>query len=515
MKTKNFFYAALAVFALASCVNDEYVGENAPSASSENQAIGFGSGFNAVTRADITGSEAATKLGSAMKVYGVKQNRTTTTNYDDVFVNYSVKYSTAQAANDEYNAGWYYVAAETGQTIKYWDWASANYHFVAGSPVANFTYTKNGTTGDIESATVANLGGRLNHTTSVAYSVAPNYIADAKVVAKADYNAPVSFTFRSMQSKVRVGIYETVPGYSISSIQFYNNDDPAVASNYITLNSATADYFQGGSAVTGTVTYDWTTPEYTFAYGTDVTSAKYWEGGQYTSGVPATTSTAATLWGASIPNEHYDDNGYFVVMPTPSATVAAPLTLTCDYTLTAEDGHGETIVVKGATATIPSAYTKWNVNTAYTYIFKISDNTNGKTDPSQPNSGLYPITFDAVVVNTADGMVGTETTVSTPSITASQDGFVVTEGITYKAGAITLTAMNGTEDVTGSPTTWFYVELASAYDYSKDYERLGDGGAATSWTSGKLATLVSGKSYVVKVVTASGTAYLVINNVAA
>lgn len=508
MKTKNFFYAALAVFALASCVNDEYVGENSPNASSENQAIGFGSGFNAVTRADITGGDAATLLGSAMKVYGVKQNRTTVTNYDDVFVNYSVKYSTAQAANDEYNAGWYYVAAETGQTIKYWDWASADYHFVAGSPVANFTYTKNGTTGDIESATVANLGGRLNHENSVVYTVAPNYIADAKVVAKSAYNAPVSFTFRSMQSKVRVGIYETVPGYSISSIQFYNNADPAVASNYITLNSATTSYFQGGSAVTGTVTYDWTTPAYTFAYGTGVVSGKYWEGGQYTSGVTAVTSTDANLWGV---DSDHDANGYFVVMPTPSATVAAPLTLTCDYTLTSTDGSGETIVVEGATATIPSAYTKWAVNTAYTYIFKISDNTNGKTDPSQPNSGLYPITFDAVIVNTADGMVGTETTVSTPSITASQDGFVVAAGITYKAGAVTLTAMEGTEDVSEAVgTSWHYVDITGAYDYSKDYEHLGTAGAATTWTDSKLATLVAGHSYVVKVVTTNGTAYMVI-----
>jgi len=515
MRTKNLFIAALATFTLASCMSDEFIGDTSLTNQTTDGAINFGGGTSKMTRADKTGGDAATLLNSQMKVYGVKQNRTTAANYDKVFVDYSVKYNTDKVGNDEYNNGWYYVGAETGQTIKYWDWASADYHFAAGSPVANFTYALDGTTGDIKTATVTGLGGRLTDATSVASTTAAVYIADPKVVAKANYNNEVEFTFRSMQTKVRVGIYETIPGYKITGIQFYNNDATPAASNFITLNSATDNYFQGGSSVTGTITYNWTTPAYTFAYSTGLVSGKYWQGGEFASGVPAINSAESTinnLYGAETDK---DANGYFIVMPTPSATAAAALTLTCDYTLTSIDGSTEVIEVKGATATIPSNYTKWEANKAYTYLFKISDNTNGTTgtvgtDPE----GLYPITFDAVVVNVADANqnVGTETTVSTPSITVYQNGDVVANGITYVAGDVTLIAMNGTSDVT-STATWSYTTIdtsSTPYDYTKDYEHLGAAGAATSWTSGALTSVTSGNTYVIKCVTASGTAYFVL-----
>ena len=105
----------------------------------------------------------------------------------------------------------------------------------------------------------------------------------------------------------------------------------------------------------------------------------------------------------------------------------------------------EEITVKGATAAIPAAFCKWNPNTSYTYLFKISDNTNGTTgivgtDPE----GLFPITFDAVVMAEAEGAKqGIITTVSTPSITTYQEGSVTAAGIQYKTGsAIYFTAQN-------------------------------------------------------------------------
>lgn len=507
------FYVILAAalgMTIASCTNTDYVGEVASQAKDPN-AIGFGSGTNALVRAaDFTGSAAADKLGNAMKVYGVKQNATTTTNYDKVFVNYSVKYDEGKKGNAEYNDGWYYVAAETGQTVKYWDYSSADYHFVAGSPVANFTYSLSAA-GDITTATVTGLGGRLGPDVTVSATNDPVYVADPKTVAKANYRQEVNFTFRALQTKVRVGIYETIPGYRISSIQFYDNKTTPGTSNYVTLNSATDGYFQGGANVTGTVIYNWiTTPSYTFTYTGGVTSRAYWQGGQFSTGVPAINSTDATNLYATTTMTSMDTNGYFIVMPTPSATTATPLTLKCDYTLTSTDGSGETINVKGATATIPDAYTKWEANKAYTYLFKISANTNGKTGSDNDPAGLYPITFDAVVINFEDNQVGTETTVSHPSITVYQDGDVVTNGITYKAGAITVKAMQGTTDVTSS-YSWQYVKLTgTTFDYSQDYEKLGTGGTATSWTIGRLSNVEASSTYVIKAVYGSNVAYFVL-----
>lgn len=124
--------------------------------------------------------------------------------------------------------------------------------------------------------------------------------------------------------------------------------------------------------------------------------------------------------------------GYFTVLPTPSTTDASPILIKCNYTLTSDDQKGETIEVTGATAAIPAAYSKWEANTRYTYLFKISDKTNGYTGTNPDKTGLYPITFDAVVM---DEKQGTITTVATPSITTYQKGSVVENGgIKYVAG---------------------------------------------------------------------------------
>ena len=208
--------------------------------------------------------------------------------------------------------------------------------------------------------------------------------------------------------------------------------------NNIILTSGTADYFVGGSNVTGTINYDWTgtTPSYTYAYTEGIKKSQNWYAGYFEPhNALATTSaeTVATLYGK---DKDMSDKGYFTVLPTPSATTAAPIIIKCDYTLTADDQSGETIEVTGATAAIPAAYSKWEPNTRYTYLFKISDNTNGTTgDPNNHDdpAGLYPITFDAVVTEMTDKTQGTTTTVATPSITTYQEGSVVDNTIKYVA----------------------------------------------------------------------------------
>lgn len=147
----------------------------------------------------------------------------------------------------------------------------------------------------------------------------------------------------------------------------------------------------------------------------------------------AETSTAdvADLYGSD--KDMATATGYFTVLPTPGTTVASAILIKCDYTLS-DLNTGETIKVTGATAAIPAAFSKWEANTRYTYLFKISDNTNGTTgDPTNPEdpAGLFPITFAAVV---KDVEQGTTTTVATPSITTYQKGSVTDKGIEYKKG---------------------------------------------------------------------------------
>lgn len=101
--------------------------------------------------------------------------------------------------------------------------------------------------------------------------------------------------------------------------------------------------------------------------------------------------------------------------------------------MTASD-TGEKIKVTGATAEIPFEYLQWKPNFKYTYFFKISDNTNGTTGGGV--TGLYPITFDALVVVAEDGTAEYITTVSEPSITTfgvDSNGKYVTDGSDYAA----------------------------------------------------------------------------------
>ena len=92
----------------------------------------------------------------------------------------------------------------------------------------------------------------------------------------------------------------------------------------------------------------------------------------------------------------------------------------------------------GATAVVPAIYAQWKPGYAYTYIFKISDNTNGKTNPDKTTVGLHPITFDAVVVQATEKNQETVTTVATPSITTYQADPAVNASANneYKAGTV-------------------------------------------------------------------------------
>lgn len=270
---------------------------------------------------------------------------------------------------------------------------------------------------------------------------------------------------------VRVGLYETIPGYSITEINFYEaGGSKAKDGNNIILTSGTENYFVGGSDVKGTITYNWTgtTPSYTYTYDdTNLTKRQNWYAGKFEPhNALATVSTAAVaeLYGK---DNDMSTNGYFTVIPTPSATTAAPILIKCDYTLTSVDDSGETIKVTGATAAIPAAFSKWEANTRYTYLFKISQNTNGYTGDDPNKAGLYPITFDALVKESTDAMQGTVTTVSTPSITTYQEGSVTDNGIEYKSGkAIKVTVTNANGDVQTLATGGTAVGNVAAYKFT-------------------------------------------------
>lgn len=465
MDMKKFLFIVASALALASCSSEDFVGtEGGNVETSANQAINFSGNAGKITRATKNTGTAAEMLDGQFKIYGVKKvsdGRLVT-----VYPNYSV-WDVADKATTSNTNGWEYVGAKdaknlgTGnislsneQTIKYWDYSTSEYHFVAGSPINAFKFDVPVTekSKNIKSATISGLAGHINANESGAVLVTdPVYIADPKVVKKANYNEAVQFSFKRQQAMVRVGLYETIPGYSITKIHFYEADGKVSEDKNIILTSGITDYFVGGSNVSGTITYDWNgvTPSYTYTYSdTNLKKNKNWYAGKLDDALAQTSAetNVATLYGT---DKDMSDNGYFTVIPTPSATKAAPIFIKCDYTLTSDDFSGEEITVTGATAAVPAAFSKWEANTMYTYIFKISQNTNGTT--GKPNTtdpvGLYPITFDAAVEKSTNAQ-GTVTTVSTPSITTYQESSVTDASVEYKKDKViyaTATDENGEE----------------------------------------------------------------------
>ena len=139
---------------------------------------------------------------------------------------------------------------------------------------------------------------------------------------------------------------------------------------------------------------------------------------------------------ANAPTWDNGEGAYTAIFPFEDNT--NPLLLKLDFTLTSEDGQNEVIHVRGARAIIPKQFVQWKSNFAYTYIFKISDKTNGTTgdvdangDPITDPEGLKAITFDAIVVDVAEELQQTITTFSTNSITTYSGGAIIDE---YKTG---------------------------------------------------------------------------------
>lgn len=463
MNMKKYIFLAASALALASCQSDDFLGNTPGSTpSSANSAIKFDGNAGKISRATSNEGSAEQMLDYQFKIYGVKagENSQYSKVFGDYWIWYDKNFTTSNTNKWEYvGTKDYSTTPNTGttitldkdQTIKYWDYASPDYHFVAGSPIDHFIY-KTDEKGDIKSAEITGLGGHITANTGTAKIFNPVYVAEPKIVAKDKYKEAVTFNFVRQQSMVRVGIYETIPGYKITDITFYKRGETelekAENNHNITLTSKTNNYFVGGTDVTGTITYDWTTPTYTFNYTGTYTQDKNWYAGALANGVQAESSAVTDinkLYGTD--GDMDANNGYFIVMPT-LAEQASAILIKCDYTLKSTDGSEEVINVKGATAAIPEAYSKWDVNTRYTYLFKISENTNGTTGDANDPAGLYPITFAAAVTQMTDKTEGTTTTFTAPSITTYQEGSVEGNTIKYVANKnIYVTVLNDKAEV--------------------------------------------------------------------
>jgi hypothetical protein len=559
------------------CSDNDFLGDGPGGTfggSSSNGELSFSIGSGKTTRAEVTGEDAAIRLGEQFTVYGWKDANTNSDVADntlnDVFQDYLVKWNgTASMNTSETNTrGWEYVgytsvpspnqdgvtAAAWDQVIHYWDYSTHRYDFIAWNikntatsssaaqlirrnQVADGTTTKKAnpelefyapTAKDLagiyvsdkftsipeyETATPADdewTGDFVGLANVSTHEYMANhrgvYNQSGKAGAPNTAEGVVNLLFRNLAAKVRIGIFETIPGYTVSDIVFYNAAD--ADDNDGLTNKGNKDYSLKWAVTDDNNDYK-SNQDYATLFGTDFTRranvvVKYHDS-KYNAYSPAsddiipekdnvaystvvdpetkpyfsfglltnergttkeivrtnpdaepatvgepigTTSASATM---SIGND--DQNLYTYVFPMETNSNA--LELKVNYLLTSIDGSKENIRVTGANATIPVEFSKWKSNYAYTYLFKISDNTNGYTggggvDPA----GLYPITFNACVVNDEDGIQETITTINDKSITTYQNEQIVSANDQYRKA-------DGVESTTNDKI-YFTVEGADA-----------------------------------------------------
>lgn len=475
MDMKKYLFIAASALALASCSSEDFVGtEGGNVENGANQAINFGGGTGKITRAnDSHGEAAAILLDKNFVVVGFKGSATEAANTGLVFDHYNVNYLANTANTTASNTkGWEYVnqkqevngankklAADetTAQTIKFWDNSCSSYDFLAfsmGKGYGEGEAKKYATPTEVKkeklSSEAYTLTGDVN-------TLGECYISDMVTVVKGDKGAKsytndaVNMQFRHASSKVRIALYETVPGYVISDVKFHSDF----------YNKSEGNYAEGKAEGTlfgifnnkGTMTVYFPTTGTDNKQNSDYNKAHINFKADKENGTVATKNFGTVNYGnqkedaiaegktylsqsAAKPSYCGTETYYQSVLPAENDS--KPANLRIDYKLTATDGSGEVINVKNATATVPAKYTAWKHGYAYTYIFKISQNTNGTTGtPGSDSEGLTAISFDAVVLDDEEtGKQETITTVSDPSITTYgfKDKDVTTGKDEYKAG---------------------------------------------------------------------------------
>ncbi len=415
MTMKKCFYIFMVV-GLSACNNEDVI--NGFDIPETERNISFGVNAERMTRAGLIGADAAEKLNNQFYVYGTKHLQAAEDNTSDndiaIFNNYLVKYVSKSDSSTQTNtSNWEYVGngyknlADEEQYIRYWDYSAKNYVFTAISVAP--TDIRDGkiiisktTTG----TTIYDKGYTLNLTADA--DVSKIYVSDRLCVknknnnvdnqAENEIGGKVVMQFRNPLAQVRVGMYETIPGYSLTIDAFHVADESVPAFGDMTIArtdkfAANLNNMTGDRAGTMTISYAESGIQENMAkmtFTTETAKDNILLLGTNLKGNTEIGNTSATAT--------YDkaDQGYTYVYPMENNVENMKVKM--DFTLNATTG--ESITVTNATTEIPAEYLKWKSGYSYTYLFKISDNTNGTIGSI---TGLYPITFDAVAIADGDG----------------------------------------------------------------------------------------------------------------
>lgn len=279
-----------------------------------------------------------------------------------------------------------------------------------------------------------------------------NYNEALYAYKQGTYNTDVPLEFKHINSKIQIAFYEEVKGYSVQIIDVRPAGTVTLASSeYAGIAFSTATKAQASTSMhitqptdlpsynsmaTATVSSMSTTPALAMSGGDACKENLRF---QIPTGTIGTTNPTATP----------SPTIYYAMPQTPTET---GLTLHVSYKLHPGDGASD-ITVYDARCYVAPEYLQWEAGKAYKYIFKITDKSNGVTNPNEKDPAtpgepwvdpedprvpddpaLQPIVFDGVKVTDyedAGDVEGNDHLISNTSIVNAVDWLKSATGGAY------------------------------------------------------------------------------------
>lgn len=322
-----------------------------------------------------------------------------------------------------------YMSNVDKQYLRYWDLSADYTMFYAYTPYQNATFTGlaavsyNNSTKTMTIPAGALHDGYNNPTDN-------EFMFASAKVAKANYGQDVPLSFKHLVAKCNIRFWEDIDGYSVRILNLSNDFGgvyavPAIKDDNNVYTKGTYYKTSGANILfdadgNGTVSQN-------NAVAHDLTQ-----------------TTEALQFAAPIENQIGTTNATASASPTtyyaiPKDASTGGFTFHVSYELTSTTG--ERITVNNATVWVPADKCNWQANKHYTYVFKITKNTNGTTDnpgtidPLDPTvsgeAALRPIIFDNCTVEDWDIVDGGEHTIAdanTKYYSISLDNYNVVKG---------------------------------------------------------------------------------------
>lgn len=328
---------------------------------------------------------------------------------------------TGTYAGETVNPNTPYASNNEGQYLRFWDNKATQTCFYAYAPYVNtgatgktVTYvdgTPKGSSHDTYVLTIPN--GTIKHGFDDPSTYEFMY-ASAKVLV-GDYGHDVSLKFNRLNAKVNIKFWEDIEGYSVRLIDL--TADYGVAATPSIKNGGGSYGYQKGTIYTANGA------KIQFNDNAEFQSLKQYAGETTSDPLNFKTPTASLIGENRVmatpsPSTYYaipkgstagvlanDAVSYTDAGELHDSLAKTGLTFHVSYELISTTG--EKITVTDATVHVPKDYCNWEANKHYTYIFRITKNSNGSTgtttpkpeDPEVPTvNALYPIVFDNCVV---------------------------------------------------------------------------------------------------------------------